>query len=169
MDENVRNLAAARIGGRGGRTLLSLVAGLGCYGLAACALPPYPGAGPYFAPPPPPRAGATRAGALATARAACNRQFPRKIGNYLPNAHCVNAAVERFALPTARHPDLIRLQEQVRANLCEAIDQRRLSPQDGESSMAAADRLIAEIASSRDAADGPGAEHKLASVRAMLR
>jgi hypothetical protein len=30
-----------------------------------------------------------------------------------PHAQCVNAAVERYALPTASHPDLIRLQEGV--------------------------------------------------------
>jgi hypothetical protein len=29
----------------------------------------------------------------------------------LPHAQCVNAAVERYALPTASHPDPNRLQE----------------------------------------------------------
>jgi len=50
-------------------------------------------------------------GDLRSAREACNREYPRRVGNYLPHAQCVNAAVERYALPTASHPDPIRLQE----------------------------------------------------------
>jgi hypothetical protein len=50
-------------------------------------------------------------GDLRSAREACNRQYPRRVGNYLPHAQCVNAAVERYALPTASHPDPNRLQE----------------------------------------------------------
>ena len=50
-------------------------------------------------------------GDLRSAREACNRQYPRRVGSYLPHAQCVNAAVERYALPTASHPDPIRLQE----------------------------------------------------------
>src|SRR5271167_395776 len=44
-------------------------------------------------------------GDLHSAREACNREYPRRVGNYLPHAQCVNAAVERYALPTASHPD----------------------------------------------------------------
>ena len=36
-------------------------------------------------------------GDLRSAREACNRDYPRRIGNYLPNAECVNAAIEAYA------------------------------------------------------------------------
>src|SRR5437763_12360082 len=70
--------------------------------------------------------GALLPGDLQSARQACNEAYPPRVGNYLPHAHCVNAAVERYALPNARHPDLIRLQAEVRAALSEKVDRRRL-------------------------------------------
>jgi len=78
-------------------------------------------------------------GDLKTARDACNLQYPMRVGNYLPHAHCVNAAIETYALPNARYPDLIRLQAQVRASLSEKIDRRRITVQAGERRMAEAD------------------------------
>src|ERR1041384_8805775 len=81
------------------------------------------------------------AGDLRAAREACNRDYPARLGNYLPHARCVNAAIETYALPTAPHPDLIRLQAEIRASLSEKIDRRRLSVQAGERRMAEADRL----------------------------
>src|SRR5258708_1428134 len=78
--------------------------GLLCGGLAACAVP---------SPFPPPNLGAAP-GNLNADRQACNRAYPPKLGNYLPHAQCVNEAVERDAIPFARHPDLVRLQEQLR-------------------------------------------------------
>jgi hypothetical protein len=47
-------------------------------------------------------------GDLKTARDACNRNYPVRIGNYLPHAHCVNAAIETYALSAARYPDQAR-------------------------------------------------------------
>src|SRR5271166_22401 len=82
-------------------------------------------------------------GDLRSAREACNREYPRRIGNYLPHAQCVNAAVERYAMPTASHPDLIRLQEGVRAALSGKVDRRQISVSAGGRRMAEADRLIA--------------------------
>ena len=76
---------------------------------------------------------------LQTARDGCNLQYPMRVGNYLPHAHCVNAAIETYALPNARYPDLIRLQAQVRASLSEKIDRRRITVQAGERRMAEAD------------------------------
>ena len=35
---------------------------------------------------------------LPSAREAINREYPRRVGNYLPHAQCVNAAIERYAL-----------------------------------------------------------------------
>ncbi len=129
------------------------VVGLVLAGLFACAMPAF---GPEVR-------------TLAAARQACNRQYPRRVGLYLPHAQCVNAAVEQFAIPTARYPDLVRLQERVRAELCEQIDSRRISPRSGERRMAEADRLIAEAERSRDAADRDGAARRVAAVEAIVR
>src|SRR5438270_4695172 len=79
-------------------------AAVACSALAACA--PFVG-GPFGA------------GDLPSARQACNQAYPPKVGNYLPHAHCVNAAIEAHALPAARYPDLVRLQEEVRTTLSE--------------------------------------------------
>lgn len=164
-------------GGRPRRHLALLLSGLGCCALAACAPPPPPpppfAAAPYH---PMPQAQAERMGrfggpgdTLETARAACNEAYPAKVGNYLGHAHCVNAAVEKFALPKTTYPDLVRLQEQVRANISEAIDQGRLDARAGERRMAEADRLIGEAESSRNAADRDEAERRVAEVQAILR
>jgi len=82
-------------------------------------------------------------GDLRSAREACNRQYPRRVGNYLPHAQCVNAAVERYALPTASHPDLLRLQEGLRATLSAKVDRRQISVSAAERRMAEADRMVA--------------------------
>jgi hypothetical protein len=132
------------------RILVIVLAG---FGLGGCAMEPFglPG------------------GTLQGARQACNQQYPRRVGNYLPHAHCVNAAIERFAVPIARHPDLIRLQERVRTHLSAQIDRRRLSPHFGEDKMAQADRLIAAAEQRRDASDREGARRRTAAVEAMLQ
>jgi len=109
------------------------------------------------------------AGDLQSAREACNRAYPRHIGNYLPHARCVNAAVEAYALPTARHPDLVRLQEEVRAVLSEKVDNRRLSVSAGERRMAEVDRLVAAAQRERDAGNEKAASKRIATVEEMLR
>ena len=121
-----------------------------CVLLAGCALPPL-------------------TGDLKSAREACNREYPRRIGNYLPHAHCVNAAIEAYALPTARHPDLVRLQEEIRASLSDRIDRRRLSVSAGERRMAEADRLVTEAERERDAGNEKAASRRLAAVEEMLK
>ena len=126
-----------------------------CALLSAC-VPPY-GAGPFGA------------GDLQSARQACNQAYPRQIGNYLPHAHCVNAAVEAHALPAARYPDLIRLQEEVRTTLSDKVDRRRLGVRDGERRMAEADKLVAEAERERDAGHPAAASRRIATVEAMLR
>ena len=121
-----------------------------CVLLAGCALPPL-------------------TGDLKSAREACNREYPRRIGNYLPHAHCVNAAIEAYALPTARHPDLVRLQEEIRASLSDRIDRRRLSVSAGERRMGEADRLVTEAERERDAGNEKAASRRLAAVEEMLK
>jgi hypothetical protein len=108
-------------------------------------------------------------GDLRSARQACNREYPRRAGNYLPHAQCVNAAVERYALPTASHPDLIRLQEGVRAALSDKVDRRQISVSAGERRMAKADRLVAVAERERDAGNDAAAARRVAAIEEMLR
>ncbi|HEV2100356.1 MAG TPA: hypothetical protein VGR45_15730 [Stellaceae bacterium] len=108
-------------------------------------------------------------GDLAAARQLCNQQYPRKIGNYLPHAACVNDAVEQLAIPTARYPDLIRLQESARALLSEKIDMRKLSVRTGEHRMAQADGLVAQAERDRDIGDEAGARRRIAAINSILR
>ena len=108
-------------------------------------------------------------GDLHSAREACNREYPRRIGNYLPHAQCVNAAVERYALPTASHPDLIRLQEGVRAALSNKVDRRQISVAAGERRMAEADRLVAVAERERDAGNDADAARRIAAIEEMQR
>ena len=108
-------------------------------------------------------------GDLKSAREACNRDYPRRIGNYLPHARCVNAAIEAYALPTARHPDLVRLQEEVRASLSDRIDRRRVSVTAGERRMAEVDRLVAAAERERDASNEKAANRRVAAIEQILR
>ena len=103
------------------------------------------------------------------AREVCNREYPRRVGNYLPHAQCVNAAVERYALPTASHPDLIRLQEGVRGALSDKVDRRQISVSAGERRMAEADRLDAAAGRERDAGSDAAAARRAAAIEEMLR
>src|SRR5205085_9388460 len=73
------------------RVRILLAAGI-CALIAGCTLPPL-------------------TGDLKSAREACNRDYPRRIGNYLPHAQCVNAAIEAYALPTAPHPAWVPMLE----------------------------------------------------------
>jgi hypothetical protein len=125
-----------------------------CALLAACAVPF--GAGPP-------------SGDLRSARQACNDAYPRRIGNYLPHARCVNAAVETYAVPISRNPDLMRLQAEVRATLSEKIDSRRLTVSVGEHRMAEADKLVADAERERAAGNDAAASRHVAAVEAMLR
>ena len=108
-------------------------------------------------------------GDLQSAREACNRTYPARIGNYLPHADCVNAAVERYALPNARYPDLIRLQEEVRSALSDRVDRRRIGVREGERRMAEADRLITAAERDRDAGHNAAAARRVTTVEEMLR
>jgi len=92
-----------------------------------------------------------------------------RVGNYLSHAHCVNAAIETYALPSARYPDLIRLQAQVRASLSEKIDRRRITVQAGERRMAEADRLVAATERDREAGNDRAAARRVAAIEQMLK
>jgi hypothetical protein len=108
-------------------------------------------------------------GDLRSARELCNREYPRRVGNYLPHAQCVNEAVERYALPTASHPDLIRLQEGARAALSGKVDRRQISVSAGERRMAEADRLVAAAERARDAGNDAAASRRVAAIEEILR
>ena len=108
-------------------------------------------------------------GDLRSAREACNREYPRRVGNYLPHAQCVNAAVERYALPTASDPDLIRLQGGVRAALSDKVDRRQISVSAAERRMTAVDRLVAAAERERNAGSDATAASRVAAIEEMLR
>ena len=146
-----------------------LVGGLLCTGLAACAIaPPAPistTASVSLAKP----MQAASSGDLAAERQACNTAYPPKIGNYLPHAECVNAAVERWALPYSPYPDLVRLQEELRINYSTQIDNGSITPQTGETKMAKADELIAGAITERDAGRSEVADNQVARLETILQ
>jgi hypothetical protein len=104
---------------------------------------------------------------LQAARLACNSAHPVRIGNYLAHADCVNEAVERYALGSSRYPDLMRLQEQLRSEISERIDEFAISPPEGEEQMAAADTAIVAAERERDAGHTEAADQDIARVEAM--
>jgi hypothetical protein len=130
-----------------------------CLGLAACEVP-----SPFPVPPLP-----TPPGNLAADRQACNQQFPPHIGNYLAHAQCVNAAVERDAIPFARYPDLVRLQEQLRIKYSADIDRGAISAREGERKMAQADELVNAAMRDRDVGRSVVADHRVDRLEAMLQ
>ena len=132
----------------------ALAIGLLCTGLAGCAAP-------MFEPPAPP-------GNLTVDREACNRAYPPRLGDYLPHAQCVNEAVERDAIPFAHYPDLVRLQEQLRVKYSALIDQRALSPHDGERKMVDADEQVNAAIHDRDTGRREAADHRVDRLHAML-
>ena len=135
-----------------------LTIGFACGALAACAVPS-PFAVPSLPAPP---------GNLTADRASCNQEFPPHIGNYLAHAQCVNAAVERDAIPLARYPDLVRVQEQLRIKYSGLIDQRTLSPREGERKMTEVDELVNAAIHDRDVGRREVAERRFDRLHAML-
>ncbi len=139
--------------------LRALAISLLCGGLAACAVPsPFPV--PNLGTPP---------GDLAADRKACNDMYPPHVGNYLPHAQCVNAAVERDAIPTARYADLVRLQEQLRVKYSSLIDRGALSPREGEHKMVEADELVNAAMHDRDSGRMAAADHRVDRLQGMLQ
>jgi hypothetical protein len=154
----------------------ALIIGLVFGGLAGCVSPvPPPPPPPRFAVPPPRSAPPPQPGAAApvndlrSARLACNTTYPPKIGNYLPHAQCVNQAVEQYALPAARYPDLVELQEQLRAKFSSQIDNGTLTPQAGEQQMLEADNLVTAAEHDRDSGQAANADQRIVRLQAMLR
>jgi hypothetical protein len=125
-----------------------------CGALAACVAPP-----PFGAP----------TGNLPGARLACNQRYPAKIGNYLPHALCVNAAIESFALPGSRQPEILRVQEDIRASLAGRVDRRQISLEAARHKMNEADALVAQIERDRDLGNQAAAARRMKALDAMLR
>jgi hypothetical protein len=139
------------------RRLLAI--GLLCSGLAACAIP-----SPFAIPVIP-----SAPGDLTADRKACNQSYPPQPGNYLPHAQCVNAAVEHDAIPYSRHPDLVRLQEQLRVKYSGLIDRGAISPQIGERKMAEADDLVNTAIRDRDYGRMATADRRRDRLQEMLQ
>ena len=146
----------------------ALIIGLVCGGIAGC-MAPVPPPPPRFAAPPPRLAAPGAAGDLRSARLACNTAYPAKIGNYLPHAQCVNQAVENYALPSARYPDLVQLQEQLRAKFSAQIDNGTLTPQAGEKQMVEVDTLVTAAEHDRDSGQTASADQRVGRLQALLR
>jgi len=112
--------------------------------------------------------------AVAPPRAPCKRPrglqraIPARVGNYLAHTMCVNAAIDRYALPTAPHPDLVRLQENIRIALSAKVDRRTLTPQVGEGRMKEADALIGQVEQDRQIGNETAANRRLLRLNAML-
>ena len=128
-----------------------LAIGLLCAALASCVMP---------MPPP---------GDLSADRQACNNAYPPRVGNYLPHAECVNAAVERDAIPFARYPDLVRLQEQLRRKYSAQIDGGVLTAKAGARKMAEVDNMVTAAEHDRDIGRAAAADHRRDRIEAMLR
>jgi hypothetical protein len=124
-----------------------------CGALAACVAPPF----------------GSPTGDLPGARLACNQRYPARIGNYLPHAQCVNAAIESYALPAARHPELLRIQEDIRASLAGRVDRRQISLEAGRNKMNEADALVAEIERDQDRGNQAAAARRIKALDAMVR
>lgn len=107
-------------------------------------------------------------GDLQADRLLCNERYPERIGNYAAHADCVNAAVERDAIPGARHPDLVRLQERLRSKYSAQIDDRQVSPRAGAQQMKHVDDLVAVVTRERDAGRTAAADRRLTELRALL-
>ena len=134
-----------------------------CGALAACQAPsPFQYKVPDLAALSPP-------GNLDADRAACNKQFPPRLGNYLPHAECVNAAVERDAIPLSRHPDLVRLQERLRVKYSGDIDRGVLSPREGQRRMAEADELVNAAMRDRDNGRREVADRRVDRLQSLLQ
>ena len=144
---------------RRARALGLLYGGLLCGGLAACSIPS------PFAPGPLP----TGPGDLAADRRACDKSAPAAPGNYVAHAQCINAAVERDAIPFARYPDLVRMQEQARIKYSTLIDRGVLSPRDGERRMAEVDALVDGATSDRDRGAHVAANHRVDRLQSLLQ
>ena len=137
----------------------ALAIGLLCSGLAACAIPS-PWTIPKFPDWPVD---------LAADRKACDQNYPPQVGNYLAHAQCVNAAVERDAIPFSRHPDIVRLQEQLRLKYSAMIDRGALTPQAGQRKMAEADAIVNQAMRDRDYGRVATANHRVNRLQALLQ
>ncbi len=122
-----------------------------CAGVVSCATPLPP------------------SGDLRVDRQACDKAYPSQVGNYAAHAKCVNAAVESDAIPRARYPDLIRLQEQFRLKYSLQADNRVLTPQAAARKMAEIDAMVAKIEHDRSSGHTDAAEKLLHRIEAMLR
>lgn len=137
----------------------ALAIGLLCSGLAACSIP-----SPFAVPAIP-----DLPGNLAADRRACDHSYPAHPGGYVAHAQCVNAAVERDAIPYSRYPDLVRLQEQLRLKYSMQIDRGAISPREGGRRMAEADQLVNAATRERDRGRHTVADHRVDRLQAMLQ
>lgn len=80
----------------------------------------------------------------------------------------MNAAVERDAIPRARYPDLVRLQEQFRLKYSTQTDSRVLTANAAARKMAEVDDMVVAIEHGRTSGRAAAADHLLRRIEAML-
>jgi hypothetical protein len=122
-----------------------------CAGLMSCATPLQP------------------SGDLRLDRQSCDNAYPYQVGNYVTHAKCVNAAVENDAIPRARYPDLVRLQEQFRLKYSAQADNRVLTAQAAARKMAEVDDMVDRIEHARSSGHATVADQLLHRIEAVLQ
>jgi hypothetical protein len=108
-------------------------------------------------------------GDLRIDRQSCDNAHPRQVGNYVAHAKCVNAAIESDAIPRARYPDLVRLQEQFRLKYSAQADNRVLTAQAAARKMVDVDDMVARIEHARTSGRADDANKLLHHIEAMLQ
>jgi hypothetical protein len=101
---------------------------------------------------------------LQVARAACDAQYPSRVGVYVAHAKCVNDAIDRFAISRSPYPDLVRLQQAMRLSLSARVDRGEMSPEDAQLAMARSDAEITNTAMSRNATKDAATTNAIADV-----
>ena len=138
----------------------SMAAVVICAALAGCSVPsPFQSLVPSLGAPP---------GNLNVDRQACNRSYPAQPGGYVAHAQCVNDAIERDAIPFARYPDLVRLQEQLRLKYSAQVDRGQISPHQAERKMAEVDNIVNAATQDRDRGHLVAAGHGLDRLQTLL-
>jgi hypothetical protein len=138
-----------------------LLIGLMAGGLAACNIPSFMPEPDLGTPIPP--------GDFAGSVRACESSAPRRVGDYLAHAQCVNTAEDNYRLPYSPYGDLIRLHQQLRLKLATEIDSGAIAPLAGERKLAEIDDLIAAAEHDRDTGHAAVAEHRVEALQALLQ
>ncbi len=102
-------------------------------------------------------------------RQSCDTAYPHQVGNYFAHAKCVNAAVENVAIPRARYPDLVRLQEQSPLKHSAQTDSGVFPVSGAARKMAEVDEMVTRIEHARSSGHATVPDQLLNRIEAMLQ